>query len=128
MCDIALGIQEHGLEEFAASVTAFHMGQWIERGLYDDDEIDGSWGRAFELALTRTLAAGGRFHFNLSGLDIADALQGDAAVWVYGHTAWELRQIVRNTAWFENTLFYLDGKPLTPEAVLALGIALQTGS
>ena len=46
MCDIALGIQEHGLEDFAASVNAFHMGQWKDRGLYDDDEIDGSWGRA----------------------------------------------------------------------------------
>jgi hypothetical protein len=125
MCDIALGIQECGLPAFAASVNAFHMGQWTERGLYDEDEIDESWGRAFELALTRTLVAGGRFHFNLTGLDIADALQGDPAVWVHGHTAWELRQIVRNPTWFANTLFYLDGQLLTPEAVLALGIALH---
>ncbi len=123
MCDIALGIQEQGLQDFAASVNAFHMGQWVERGLYDEEEIEGSWGRAFELALTRTLAAGGRFHFNLTGLDIFDAMKGDPAVWVFGHTAWELRQIVRNSEWFNNTLFYLDGKVLTPEATLALGIA-----
>jgi hypothetical protein len=123
MCDIALGIQEHGLQDFAASVNAFHMGQWAEHSLYDEDEIEGSWGRAFELVLTRTLATGGRFHFNLAGLDISDAMQGDPAVGVYGHTAWELRQIVRNSAWFNNTLFYLNGEVLTPEAMLALGIA-----
>jgi hypothetical protein len=125
MCDIALGIQEHGLEDFAASVNAFHMGQWAERGLYDEDEVEGSWGRAFELALTRTLAAGGRFRFSLDGLDITDALQGDPEVWVHGHTAWELRQIVRRPEWFGNTLFYLDGKPLTPEDLLALGVGLH---
>ena len=99
------------------------MGQWSERGLYDEEEIEGSWGRAFELALTRTLAVGGRFHFNLTGLDIPDALQGDPAVWVHGHTAWELRQIVRNPAWFDNTLFYLENKLLIAEEVRALGIA-----
>jgi hypothetical protein len=126
MCDIALGRQEHGLQEFAARVNAFHMSQWVERGLYDEEEIEGSWGQAFELALTRTLAAGGRFHFNLDGLDIADALVGDPQVWVHGHTAWELRQIVRNRAWFDNTLFYRDGKLLTPEEVLARGIVIHS--
>ena len=97
----------------------------VECGLYDEDEVDGSWGRAFELTLTRTLDAGGRFHFNLTGLDIAVALQGDPFVWVHGYTAWELRQIVRNAAWFENTLFYIDGNLLTPQEVAALGIALH---
>jgi hypothetical protein len=89
MCDIALGIQEHGLQDFAANVNALHMGQWVEHGLYEEDEIEESWGRALELAVTRTLAAGGRIHFSLTGLDIADALQGDPDVWVHGHTAWE---------------------------------------
>jgi hypothetical protein len=97
------------------------MGQWADRGLFDEDED--SWGRAFEQALTGTLAAGGRFHFSLDGLDIAEALQGDPEVWVFGHTAWELRQIVRRSEWFGNTLFYLDGKLLTPQDVSALGIA-----
>lgn len=122
MCDIALGMQDHGLTTFAARVNAFHMGQWVERGLYDEEEIEGSWGRAFELALTRAVAAGGQFHFNLAGLDIADALRGDPAVWVHGHTAWELRQIVRNPAWFANTRFYFDEELLTPDKVSELGI------
>jgi hypothetical protein len=87
MPDIALGLQDHGLEEFAASVGAIHMGQWVDFGLYDVDEIDGSWGRAFELTLTRVLEGGGRFHFNLTGLNIGDALKGDLVglgAWAYG--------------------------------------------
>ena len=110
--DIALGMQEHGLEAFAASVNASFMDQWKRLGFYDETEE--SWGRAFEQVLTKTLAADGRFHFNLTGLDIADALNGDPEIWVDGHTAWELRQIVRNHEWFGNTLFYLDGDSLTP--------------
>jgi hypothetical protein len=87
MCDIALGLQEQGLQEFAVSVNAAHMAQWKKLGLYDEEEE--SWGHAFEQALTKTLAVGGRFHFNLTGLNIADALNGDPEIWVHGHTAWE---------------------------------------
>ena len=123
MRDIALGIQEHGLHDFASQVNGLHMGQWLEHGLYDEGEE--SWGRAFEQTLTKTLASGGRFHFNLSGLDIAEALAGDPEVWVHGYTAWELRRIVRNRDWFVNTLFYLNGQLLSSQDVLALGIVLQ---
>ena len=118
--DIALGMQEHGLETFAAIVNATFMDQWKDLGFYDETEE--SWGRAFEQVLTKTLAVGGRFHFNLTGLEISDALNGDPDIWVDGHTAWELRQIVRNPEWFANTLFYLDGNLLTSDEVLALGI------
>jgi hypothetical protein len=120
MRDIALGIQEHGLEVFAASVNASFMDQWIKLGFYDKTEE--SWGRAFEQVLTKTLAVGGRFHFNLTGLDIAGALKGDPEFWVDRYTAWELQQIVRNHEWFDNTLFYLDGNLLTQQGVRALGI------
>src|ERR1022692_3346910 len=111
MSDIALGIKEHGLEAFAASVNASFMSQWIKLGLFDATEK--SWGRAFEQALTKTFAAGGRFHFNLTGLEIADALKGDPETWVDRYTAWELQQIVRNLAWFDNTVFYLGGSLLS---------------
>jgi hypothetical protein len=80
MCDIALGIQEMGLEIFAANVNASWMGQWKDLGLFDEGEE--SWQRAFEQALNKTLAAGGRFHFNLTGLDIPAALTGDPNWWV----------------------------------------------
>ena len=102
MCDIALGMQESGLEAFAARLNASPMGQWKELGLYDENED--SWRRAFEQALNTTLAAGGRFHFNLTGLDIIGALAGDANWWVDRYTAWELQQIVRNGAWLQNTI------------------------
>jgi hypothetical protein len=123
MCDIALGMQEAGLLAFAAQVNAFHMGQWVEQGLRDEDED--SRGRAFQQTLTLTLAKGGRFHFDLTSLDIPEALHGDPEWWVDRYTAWELQQIVRNHAWFGNTLFYLNGKLLTPDEVAAIGIALQ---
>jgi hypothetical protein len=125
MSDIALGMQEHNLEEFAAGVNASYMDQWKDLGFYDETEE--SWGRAFEKVLTKTLAVGGRFHFNLTGLDVAEALKGDPEIWVDGHTAWELRQIVRNHQWFGNTLFYLDGSLLTPEQVKSLGIEPHNG-
>ena len=122
MRDIALGLQESGLAEFAASVNASYVRQWIERGFYD--ELEDSWGRAFGLVVSKTLAVGGRFHFNLTGLDIAAAIDGgpEPEKWVYGHTAWELRQIIGNHEWFANTLFYFNGKLLTSEQVAALGI------
>jgi hypothetical protein len=123
MRDIALGMQEHGLKAFAASVNASFVDQWKKLGLYAETEE--SWGRAFLEVLTKTLSAGGRFHFNLTGLDIVDALNGDPEIWVDGHTAWELRQIVRNPNWFRNTLFYLDGNLLTPDQVMEHGIYLQ---
>jgi hypothetical protein len=78
MCDIALGMQEAGLLAFAERVNAFHMGQWVEQGLRDEDED--SWGRAFQQALSLTLARGGRFHFDLTGLDIAEALRRSRTV------------------------------------------------
>jgi hypothetical protein len=125
MCDIALGMKESGLPEFAASVNASYESQWKELGFYDEEEE--SWGRAFEQVLTKTLAAGGRFHFKLAGLDIAAALDGgpNPEEWVHGHTAWELRQIVRKYEWFANTLFYLNGIQLTPDQVTATGIELH---
>ncbi len=120
MGDIALGIQEQGLEAFAAKLNASFVAQWLKLGLYDKSEE--SWARAFEQVLTKTLAGGGRFHFNLTGLDIADALNGDPSWWVDRYTAWELQQIVRNQAWFDNTLFYLGGNLLSMEQVKSRGI------
>ncbi|MSU78460.1 MAG: hypothetical protein EXS16_10240 [Gemmataceae bacterium] len=121
--DIALGMQEHGLEAFAAKVNAAYMSQWRELGLYDETEE--SWGQAFKQTLAKTLALGGRFHFDLTGLDISVALNGDPDFWVDRYTAWELQQIVRNQDWLDNTLFYLNGRLLTPEGVKALGIELH---
>jgi hypothetical protein len=57
------------------------------------------WGEAFYQAVTRTLASGGRIHFALDGLDIAEALKGDPEIWGDRYTAWELQQIVRNESW-----------------------------
>jgi hypothetical protein len=123
MHDIALGMQELGLQAFANKVNALSMSEWTKHGLFDEDED--SWGRAFEQALTRTLACGGRFHFDLSGLNIAEALAGDPEIWVGRYTAWELQQIIRNSTWFSNTLFYLNGKQLLARELDSIGIPPQ---
>jgi hypothetical protein len=122
MADIALGIRSGSgdLENFAAQVNASYMVQWGELGLYDED-VEG-WGQAFQQVVTRTLAAGGRIHFNLTGIDIQDALKGDPNTWVDRYTAWELQQIVRNREWFGRTTFYAGGTTLTLKQVSDLGI------
>jgi len=126
MCDIALGLQEAGLKEFAESVGGSYMSQWEELGLYDED-VEG-WGQAFEQAMQRTLEAGGRVHFNLTGIDIAVALSGDPNYWVDRHAAWELQQIIATQTWYRSTIFYLDGCRLDSKQLRQLNISLETDS
>jgi len=61
MPDIACGIREYGLAEFAKRVQASYMSHWLRLGLYDE-EVEG-WGQAFTQAVERTLQAGGRINF-----------------------------------------------------------------
>jgi hypothetical protein len=120
MCDIACGMQNAGLEVFARSVGASYMSEWPDLQLYDED-VEG-WGQAFEQVVSRTLDGGGRIHFNLDGVDIAQAFAGDPAEFVGRYTAYELQQICLHAEWFDRTLFYSGGAVLTPAEVVALGI------
>ena len=126
MIDIALGLFSDGrdadLAAFAREVSASYMAQWRDMELFDDD-VEG-WGQAFEQVVTRTLARGGRIHFNLTGMNIEEALRDDPLVWVGRYTAWELQQIVRNRDWIAATVFYCDGVALTATEAAALGIEL----
>ncbi len=126
MIDIALGLFSDGrdadLAAFARGVDASYMAQWREMELFDDD-VEG-WGQAFEQVVMRTLARGGRIHFNLTGVNIEEALRGDPDIWVGRYTAWELQQIVRNRDWFASTVFYHNGIALTASEAAALGIEL----
>lgn len=83
------------------------MEQWVDLGLYSAAET--SWGAAFQSAMTKTIEAGGRVHFNLAGLDIGAAMAGDAGTWVGRYTAWEFQTIATTPAFREATTFYLDG-------------------
>ena len=51
--DIALGMQEHGLEAFAASVNASFMDQWKRLGFYDETEE--SWGEGVRAGVDEDL-------------------------------------------------------------------------
>ncbi|MGH7137407.1 MAG: hypothetical protein ACREHD_16815 [Pirellulales bacterium] len=79
MMDIALGVQiVEGYDNpaaFAKVVGAAAMSEWADLGLFDEG-VEG-WGEAFEQVMARTIAAGCHVHFELNGLDIADALAGD---------------------------------------------------
>ena len=121
MCDIACGKQHAGLEEFAANVSAASMQQWRALGLYNPLTVSG-WGEAFFQVVNNTLAAGGKVHFNLDGVDVVEALAGDPNEFVGRYTEFELQQIILNADWFKNTRFYLDGKVLTIEQLEAIGI------
>jgi hypothetical protein len=122
MGDIACGKQRLGLEEFATRVNAAAMKQWPELGLYDPDAVSG-WGAAFHQVMNKTLAAGGKVHFNLDGVDIADALRGDPNMFVGRYTEYELQQITLNQVWFRNTRFYLAGALLSAEQLTSLGVS-----
>ena len=126
MIDIALGLFSDGGDAdpvaFAREVNASYMAQWREMELYDED-VEG-WGQAFEQVVTRTLARGGRIHFNLTGMNIDEALRGDPDLWVGRYTAWELQQIARKRDWIARTIFYRDGVMLTAKEAAALGIEL----
>src|SRR5580704_7274986 len=100
------------------------MSQWAAMGLYEDAE---GWGSAFYQVLTNTLRLGGRIHFNLDGVDIAEALAGDPSVFVGRYTAYELQQIVGNAKWFDSTTFYRDRRQLTIEELTRDGITRPAG-
>jgi hypothetical protein len=124
--DVALGKQEQEDEEeslavFARSVNASWMGEWMDLGYYEDGEFEG-WGGAFGKVMEITLRRGGRIHFNLTGIDVEDALAGDPSIWVGRYTAWELQQIVQRRELFDITHFYLDGRRLTTEESARIGI------
>jgi hypothetical protein len=124
--DIALGKQDQedekeNLAAFAKTVNASWMDEWMELGYYEEGEFEG-WGGAFDRVMELTLQRGGRIHFNLTGIDIQDALAGDPSIWVGRYTAWELQQVVLRLELFDITSFYLNGKRLSVEDVEALGI------
>src|SRR5579859_908143 len=126
VCDIACGIrhdqeQNPVLANFAQKVKASYIEQWLDLGLYDEDV--GNFALAFEQVMTRTIAKGGRVHFNLNGVDVAGALAGNPEEWMGRYTAWELQQIVKKPNWLAQTIFYLNNVPLSPEQVEALGIS-----
>ena len=54
------------------------MAEWRDMGLFDED-VEGM-GLAFEQVVTRTLARGGRIHFNLTGMNVEEALRSDPDV------------------------------------------------
>lgn len=97
------------------------MSQWRDLGLFDDD-VEG-WGQAFAQVTSRTIAAGGHIHFDLTGMDIADALRGDPDEFVGRYTAWELQQVVRYNDLYKHTTFYLNDEVLDARRLGELGIA-----
>jgi hypothetical protein len=110
------------LKNSQKKVQGSHSRQWKQLGLYDSN-VKG-WGEAFKQAMDRTIAKGGRIHFDLTDVNIKDALSGDPNIWVDRYTSWELQQIVRNEKWFNQTTFYLNGKTLARKELDSMGITV----
>lgn len=121
MRDIACGKQHAGLEEFATSIGAAPMHEWRRLGLYDPTTVAG-WGEAFNQVVNKTIADGGKIHFNLDDVDVPEALRGDPDEFVGRYTEFELQQVTLNYEWFVNTIFYLNGQVLSAESLAKLGI------
>jgi hypothetical protein len=125
VCDIACGIrldddQNPVLAAFAKKVNASYIEQWADLGLYDEHVA--TFALAFQQVVSRTIAKGGRIHFNLARLDVPEALAGDPDDWMGRYTAWELQQVVRNPEWLAKTTFYQNDAVLNDQALTALGI------
>ena len=75
-----------------------------------------------------TKAHGGRIHFNMTGLDIQDALAGDPETSAGRYTAWELQQILLRQDFFDMTEFYLNGRRITTDEAEKLGIVRPMAS
>lgn len=75
--------------------------------------------------MNRTIAKGGKVHFNLDDVNVPYALLGDPDMFVNRYTAYELQQIVRNDSWFNSTSFYRGGQKLSPAQVRCLGTKLR---
>lgn len=90
-------------------------------GIYNPDNPMDVFPVVFGRFINLTIARGGKVRFNLDGVDVPTALNGNHTAFVGRYTAWELQHI-RRPGWFEHTVFYRNGRALTPEEVQALGI------
>jgi hypothetical protein len=68
------------------------------------------------------LKSKGRIAFELNGLNVKEALAGDASIWVGRYTEWELQYITGNKELFNATDFYIKGVKQTAAEVKKLGI------
>ena len=137
--DIALGLKFANrvniLESFANEVGAAEVSQWKNLGLYGDDVA--SFPEAFNQTTNKVISNGGKIHFNLDNLNLAEAMAApndpimlymDRAAGGVGYTEWELQQIIRSEELWNATTFYQNLQPLTKEEAAAKGITFLGGS
>ncbi|MCC6750123.1 MAG: hypothetical protein IT371_20825 [Deltaproteobacteria bacterium] len=107
------------LKTFAAQRHAADYTQWPALGLIGAATTGGpDYPKEFQKVMGRVMARKGTVVFNLTMLDVQQALAKDAV----GATSHELQQIVHNPQWFARTTFFLDGRPLTKQQVRELGV------
>jgi hypothetical protein len=123
--DLALGRRAAGLDKFAKQFNAAHMGNWVERKLVTTLENTGrraGFEELFPRIVNETLERGGKLRFNLTKVNVRQALASKSASAMDDYTAWELRQIVANKEWLKNTVFYLNGRRLAKNELKRMGI------
>ncbi|SFP79758.1 RHS repeat domain-containing protein [Parafilimonas terrae] len=121
--DITLGMMKNGgaTAATAAKTGAPFYTEWANLGIYNPSHFEGCGG-AFKFVTDKVIASKGTVHFELSGLNIQEALAGDANIFVGRYTSWELQQVISDVTLFKNTSFYLNGVKQTTKQLSELGI------
>jgi len=105
------------LVPFAKARGAFSNENWIDEGLADE----GPFQDRFAQATTRSIASGGRIHFNLDYLSINKALAADVSGGPYdigGFTNWELHQVLNSPELYPFTDWWIGDQQLSLQDVL----------
>jgi len=118
--NIAFGLSgATGLDAFAKNNNAWSfLDDFQRKGLSGTSPSTLTFDRAFAQAVFNVRQNGGKIFFNLDGIDPTQIkILDDPSKMVEGAiTNFEIRNIVRNQDWFENTRWYSKGEDITDNA------------
>jgi hypothetical protein len=120
---VTLGLSNNGGASQATAILtkAPYYAEWEAAFIYNSKNFEG-WGAAFKYVTDKVMATKGSIHFELSGLNIGEALSGNPSIFVGRYTSYELQQIIANPKLFSNTTFYMNVVEQTAEQLAKLGI------
>jgi hypothetical protein len=109
------------LGPFAQARGAYMNADWMKQGLADI----GPFQQRFAQAAERSIASGGRVHFNLDYVSIDRALDADTSEGPYGpggFTNWELQQVLNSSRIYPSTDWWIGNDQLSPQDIIDFGL------
>jgi hypothetical protein len=112
--DIALSISEE-IGPFAMGTKSIFFTYWIEVFGVDGTSLP-TFEANFSVVLNHAINGGKKIHFNIQTVrnSVPEILQGKHTS-IPPVTNWELYQIISKKKYFENTIFYLNGRALSSQ-------------